>query len=318
MMGDLMGDSKRHINAFLPRTTGYRVVNAGRPAHTALTKMGLEVERLTDVTRRQETVAALLESLASRVAPDDEKPQQQSKTGAGPGKTGAAPAKGFPPDFDKELTEIIKAVKPYTMTSNDKLHALISATRYVHQQEIDGAVVECGVWRGGSMHAVARTLDSYGDHSRDLYLFDTFEGMPPPSEKDRRHDGRTAETLLKQAKSDEDWVLAIASLEDVKAGFKKVPYPSERVHYVPGMVEDTIPQQAPEKISILRLDTDWYASTKHELEQLYPRLVSGGVLIIDDYGWWQGSREATEEFLSKSGERLLLTRAGTGRVGVKP
>jgi len=223
----------------------------------------------------------------------------------------------FPADFDEDYRAIIKAVRPYTMTGNAKLHALITATRYIHDHAVPGAIVECGVWRGGSMHAVARTLDMAGDHSRDLYLFDTFEGMPPPSGHDLRHDGRSAAHLL--AASDRTaGVWAYASLEDVQEGFAQVPYPAERIHYVQGPVEETVPAKAPEQIALLRLDTDWYASTKHELEHLYPRLVSGGVLIIDDYGYWKGARKATDEFLERTGERLLLIRIDTGRIAVKP
>ena len=130
-------------------------------------------------------------------------------------------------------------------------------------------------------------------------------------------DGKPAQDLL-DAGTKTQAIWAYASLEDVKAGFQEVPYPAERVHYVPGKVEDTIPDQAPETIALLRLDTDWYESTRHELEHLYSRLVSGGVLIIDDYGYWQGSRQATEEFLDVTGSQLLLVRAGTGRIAVKP
>jgi O-methyltransferase len=229
----------------------------------------------------------------------------------------AAKRERFPADFDEDQRAIIAAVRPYTMTGNAKLHALITATRYIQEHAIPGAVVECGVWRGGSMHAVARTLDKAGDHSRDLYLFDTFEGMSEPSEHDRRHDGRTAAQLL--AASDRSArVWAEASLDDVRDGFTQVPYPAERIHYVPGTVEETVPGQAPEQIALLRLDTDWYESTKHELEHLYDRLVPGGVLIIDDYGSWQGSKLATDEFMATVEKPPLMLRAGTGRIGVKP
>jgi hypothetical protein len=225
--------------------------------------------------------------------------------------------KRFPADFDEDHRAIIDAVRPYTMTGNAKLHALITATRYLHRHSVPGAVVECGVWRGGSMHAVARTLDMAGDHSRELYLFDTFEGMTEPSEHDRRHDGRTAAQLLaSSSRSARVW--AHATLEDVQEGFAQVPYPAERVHYVPGPVEETVPDGAPKEIALLRLDTDWYESTEHELEHLYPRLVSGGVLILDDYGYWKGARKAIDQFLERTGERLLLTRIDTGRIAVKP
>ncbi|MEU0953454.1 TylF/MycF/NovP-related O-methyltransferase [Streptomyces niveus] len=223
----------------------------------------------------------------------------------------------LPADYDDEAKEIIRAVKPFTMTSPERLNAFILATRHVVRHNIPGDIVECGVWRGGSMQACARTLLALGETDRGLHLFDTFEGMPPPTAEDLRRDGKSAEDLLAaQGKDRPIW--AVASLEDVQAGFANVPYPGERVHYVQGLVEDTLPQQAPEQISILRLDTDWYASTKHELEFLYPRLVSGGVLLIDDYGYWQGSRQAVDEFLEKTGERLLMLRMDEGRIAVKP
>lgn len=223
----------------------------------------------------------------------------------------------FPVDYEDDYREIIRAVRSYTMTSNDKLHALITATKYIHDYKIPGAIVECGVWRGGSMHAVARTLDAQDDHSRELFLFDTFAGMTEPTDKDERHDGRTAANLLETSERSAA-VWAQASLEDVQTGFAGVPYPAERIHYVQGPVEKTVPDQAPEQIALLRLDTDWYESTKHEFDHLYPRLVSGGVLLIDDYGWWKGSRTATQEFLAETGERLLLIRMASGRVAIKP
>ncbi|MEV0118991.1 TylF/MycF/NovP-related O-methyltransferase [Streptomyces sp. NPDC050844] len=239
-----------------------------------------------------------------------------------PGAAKPAPASKskalkLPADYDDEAKGIIRAVKPYTMTSPERLNAFILATRHVVRHGIPGDIVECGVWRGGSMQACAKTLLAAGDTERDLYLFDTYEGMTPPTEEDLRRDGKSAEELLEvQGKDRPIW--AVASLDDVKSGFAKVPYPEERIHYVQGKVEDTVPREAPEKISILRLDTDWYASTQHELEHLYGRLVSGGVLLIDDYGYWQGSRQAVDEFLDKTGERLLLLRMDEGRIAVKP
>ena len=87
---------------------------------------------------------------------------------------------------------------------------------------------------------------------------------------------------------------------------------------VPGLVEDTVPSQAPEVIALLRLDTDWYKSTWHELEHLYPRLSVGGVLIIDDYGHWEGARRAVDEFIEAKGLRLFLSRIDyTGRLAIK-
>ncbi|TXS23936.1 methyltransferase [Streptomyces sp. gb1(2016)] len=223
----------------------------------------------------------------------------------------------FPADYDDEAKDIIRAVKPYTMTSPERLNAFVLATRHIVRHGIPGDIVECGVWRGGSMQACAKTLLSLGETDRDLYLFDTYEGMTPPTAEDLRRDGRPAQELL-DAQGKDRPIWAVASLEDVRAGFEQVPYPEDRVHYVRGKVEDTVPEQAPEQISILRLDTDWYASTKHELTHLYSRLVSGGVLLIDDYGYWQGSRQAVDEFLEETGEQLLLLRMDEGRIAVKP
>ncbi|MEO5878339.1 MAG: TylF/MycF/NovP-related O-methyltransferase [Streptosporangiaceae bacterium] len=242
--------------------------------------------------------------------PEQDRPKPAAK---------AKPAPGIklPHDYDDEAKAIIKAVKPFTMTSPEKLNALILAVRHVVRHEIPGDIVECGVWRGGSMQAVARVLLELGRTDRRLHLFDTFEGMSEPTEKDRRHDGKLASEML-AASSRESGVWAVASLEDVQQQMQAVPYPAENIHYVEGMVEDTVPAQAPDQISILRLDTDWYASTKHELVELYPRLSRGGILLIDDYGWWQGSRAATDEFIEESGAQLLLLRMDEGRIAVKP
>jgi hypothetical protein len=93
----------------------------------------------------------------------------------------------------------------------------------------------------------------------------------------------------------------------------------ERVHFIEAPVEESLPAHAPEQIALLRLDTDWYASTRHELEHLYPRLVPGGVLIIDDYGHWEGARRAADEYFGKIGEHLLLNRLDyAARIAVKP
>ena len=227
--------------------------------------------------------------------------------------------KPLPADYDVEAKEIVRAVRPWTMTGADKIYALIQAARYVTRHRIPGDVVECGVWRGGSMQAAARTLLSVGDTSRDLHLFDTFDGMPPPSERDvRREDDRTAEELMAEEARERSLVWAVASLEDVQAGFEQIPYPRERIHFVKGRVEETIPSQAPERISILRLDTDWYESTRHELEHLYPRLSSGGVLLVDDYGKWEGARRAVDEYLGANDPEIMLTRVDrVARLGIK-
>jgi hypothetical protein len=226
---------------------------------------------------------------------------------------------GKPPaELEEHDFETVRLVAPYTMTSEERRFALIKAVRYVVRANIPGSIVECGVWRGGSMMTAARTLLRLNDTTRDLYLFDTFEGMPPPSAHDVHPEGDSAAKILEHADKSSD-VWAYATLDDVKKAMATVGYPSQRVHYVKGKVEDTIPGQAPDSIALLRLDTDWYESTKHELEHLYPRLANKGVLIIDDYGFWQGARKAVDEYLAANGIQMLLNivdRTG-GRIAVK-
>lgn len=226
-----------------------------------------------------------------------------------------APTAAAPADFDEATRATLEAVRPFTMTSPERVHALCHAIRYVTAAGIAGAVVECGVWRGGSMMAAARTLTEQGDTSRDLFLFDTFEGMPPPTVEDGAH---VAELFTKHDRIGDgsDW--CYATLDDVQANVASIGYPSERVHYVKGRVEDTIPGEAPDPIALLRLDTDFYQSTAHELAHLFGRIPSGGVLIIDDYGRWEGARRAVDEFLPTVRPMLLNRIDGTGRIGVVP
>jgi O-methyltransferase len=230
-----------------------------------------------------------------------------------PGKAG----RSLPRHYDEEAQETIRAVRPRTMTAHEKLFALILATRHLARHGVAGAFVECGVWRGGSMQAVAMTLLACGATDRDLHLYDTFEGMPPPGEEDRRADGRpAAEILAASPRTANVW--AIAGLDDVRAGMAETGYPAEHVHFHQGLVEETIPGQAPERIALLRLDTDWYASTRHELEHLYDRVPPGGVIVLDDYGFWEGARRAVDEFLAARDDPLLLVPIASGRIAVKP
>lgn len=222
----------------------------------------------------------------------------------------------LPSHFDEAAAEIIRRVRPRTLTSHWKLFGLILATRYIEDHSIPGDIVECGVWRGGSMQAAALTLLEYGECNRNLHLFDTFEGMPPPTELDSRRGISAAEQLSRESRDHDIW--AVAELDDVRTGMEETGYPPERIQYHVGRVEDTIPTEAPQPIAILRLDTDWYESTRHELEHLYKRLSAGGVLIIDDYGDWDGARKATDEFINKTGARLLLLPIHGGRIAVKP
>jgi hypothetical protein len=215
------------------------------------------------------------------------------------------------------VNDIIEKVTPYTMTSPERLAALCRSVEYVARYSIPGDLVECGVWRGGSAMAAALSFLQSGVRDRRLFLFDTYEGMSEPTEHDLSPDNVPAKDLLTQSdRSSQMW--AYCPLPEVKANLATIAYPSERIVFVPGKVEDTIPGHAPERIALLRLDTDWYTSTKHELDHLYDRLAVGGVLIIDDYGHWQGARQAVDEFVEARKLRILLHRVDyTCRIAIK-
>ena len=153
----------------------------------------------------------------------------------------------------------------------------------------------------------------------DLYLFDTFEGMTKPTEKDVHWTGQAAEALLaREPNSQESILWAQASLDEVRDAMDGVCYPASKIHYAKGSVEDTIPDQAPDQIALLRLDTDWYESTLHEMIHLFPLLCVSGVLIIDDYGYWQGSRRAVDEYFESQKFTPLLHKLDySGRIAVK-
>lgn len=224
----------------------------------------------------------------------------------------------FPPDFDRDTIDLILKVKAFTQTSPERISALCNAVSYITANQIVGDIVECGVWKGGSMMAVAYTLIQKLDPNRNLYLFDTFTGMSEPSEKDISIAGTTAfQELRESQKSDESSIWCYADLETVKTKVYSTGYPKEKIHFIQGKVEDTIPEKAPSQIALLRLDTDWYESTRHELEHLFPRIADGGVIIIDDYGHWQGARQAVDEYIQKYKIRILLNRIDyTGRIAI--
>lgn len=187
-------------------------------------------------------------------------------------------------------------VKPYTMTSVERVVALCQSIAYLENHAIRGAVVECGVWKGGSTMAAALALLTRASTQRQLFLFDTFAGMTEPAEVDVDLEGRSARDLMRQWTAEADHIRAKCSLSDVKQALMQTRYPWEKLIFVQGDVENTLPRHAPERIALLRLDTDWYDSTYHELTHLYPRLVEGGILIVDDYGHWQGAKQAVDDY----------------------
>lgn len=217
---------------------------------------------------------------------------------------------------DPEFFALYERVKPYTMTSIERLYAMHKAVEHVARSGVQGAIVECGVWRGGSMMMAALTLAALGKTDRELFLFDTFAGHPRPNpERDLRDH---YEFWLQRRRTDSSSSWAEVTLEEVRANLSSTGYPLDRVRLIKGIVQETIPAAAPEAIALLRLDTDWYDSTAHEMRHLYPRLVPGGVLIVDDYGEMQGQKQAVDDFCQQNGVILLLNRIDfSGMIAVK-
>jgi O-methyltransferase len=220
----------------------------------------------------------------------------------------------LPEDLSDQDRRTVSAVRPFTMTSIERIAALIEATRYVASNGIEGAIVECGVWRGGSTMAALLTLKGLSHTDRDVYLYDTFSGMSEPTDRDVSCQGvPAAEELNKSERGTGIW--CYATLEDVRANVFSTGYPEQRIHFIRGKVEDTIPATLPGSIALLRLDTDWYESTRHELEHLFPLLHPKGVLIVDDYGHWEGARKAIDEFFqSRRGQYFFHRIDYTGRL----
>lgn len=215
---------------------------------------------------------------------------------------------------DGEFMSIYAKVREFTLVGIERCYALYKSVQYLISNNIEGDFVECGVWKGGSCMLIAYTLLQKNVKDRNIWLYDTFAGMTQPGEKDGEVE--KAE-WLKQKLTEEKNNWCLGELDDVKNNLLITGYPVDKLNFVRGKVEDTIPRHLPGKIALLRLDTDWYESTKHELEHLYPLLQERGVLLIDDYGAWQGARKATDEYFKDKSEVFLHRVDYTGRLVIK-
>jgi hypothetical protein len=230
--------------------------------------------------------------------------------------------RAYPDISDAFFTEIAAKVRPHTLTFGSGAEgpwALYQSIEYIVRNQIPGDIAECGVWSGGSMLLVALALMHFGDTSRRLYLYDTFAGMPRPDTIDARWDGLPALPTWERFRQDgRSWCYG-GTQDHVRGVVSSSGYPADKFVFVEGRVEDTIPATRPERISLLRLDTDLYSSTYHELRHLYPLLTPGGILIIDDYGAFQGARLATDRFIEENRLPLFLSRIDVSvRLAVKP
>jgi hypothetical protein len=206
------------------------------------------------------------------------------------------------------------------MTSSERLWSLLRAVDYVVGQPVEGDFVECGVWRGGSVMAMARRLRELDAADRTLWLYDTYEGMTPPTAEDvEATSGTTAQQLLDTTEvGDGNNVWCVAGIDDVRTNVTSTGYPTELLRFIAGDVAVTLNESVPDRIALLRLDTDWYESTRVGLEVLYPRLAIGGVCILDDYGHWQGARKAVDDYFEQQGFRPLMNPIDfSGRIFLK-
>lgn len=195
--------------------------------------------------------------------------------------------------------ELLKTISIYSMTPKIRMYNLLQSLREIKYKNIPGDFVECGVWKGGNLILMKKFLEKELIDTKKIYAFDTFEGMSQPDENDYELSNNvSAEDLLKKDTKKKSNVWGICSLEDVKKNLLKNLKDIDNIYFIKGKVEKTLnfEKNIPEKISLLRLDTDWYSSTKKELEILYEKVSSGGIIIIDDYGHWGGSKKAVDEF----------------------
>lgn len=223
-------------------------------------------------------------------------------------------------DVEDEFIDIYIKCKPYTMTNWPRMYSLYQSVKYIVNNKIPGSFVECGVWRGGSARVIMETLNKLNVSDRDLYLYDTYEGFDVLDIVDEDVDYKGKKAIEEAEEEDlvNSDVWKDGELNKVKHNLSKANYPVSKTHFIKGKVEDTIPATMPTSISILRLDTDLYVSTKHEMIHLYPILEKKGILIIDDYGHWGGAKKAVDEYLKQHGINPLLNKTDyTGRLFIK-
>ncbi|TXI43627.1 MAG: macrocin O-methyltransferase [Mycobacterium sp.] len=200
--------------------------------------------------------------------------------------------------FDKEARDAGRdwPADAETMIGMQRLTSLQHCIETVLQDDVPGDLVECGVWRGGASILMRAVLAAYGDEKRNVWLCDSFEGVPPPDEENYVADKIPRFNLgLHHAAP----VLAVTQ-EQVKANFERYGLLDDQVRFIPGWFKDTLHKAPIEQISVLRLDGDLYESTIQALEPLYPKLSPGGYCIIDDYNL-EYCRKAVADYRSQHG-----------------
>ena len=223
-----------------------------------------------------------------------------------------------PPDMEGDFIGLYNKCRAYTLTSIERMYCLYKSIEYIVKSDIQGDMVECGVWKGGSSMLIALTLSHFSDLGRKIYLYDTYTGMSTPTKEDIDYTGMEVFETWNKGLGVNIQKWSSIGVDEVKRNLFSTGYPEGRLVFIQGKVEHTIPGIMPDSIALLRLDTDFYESTYHELLNLFPRLSARGVVIIDDYGHWKGARKAVDKYLNENNIKIFLQRIDyTGRIGLK-
>lgn len=238
-------------------------------------------------------------------------------------------------DYPVEGYEAVKLTSNYSMLPPINLYTLFEQAVYCEKKQIPGSYVECGVWKGGAVGIMAKANLQFGSSRRHLHLFDAFDNICPP---DADIDGQKAIDDTKLILGLQDTNQMTGQLESIEGGYdsmgghgtiqickelleKVINYPTEFIHFHKGWFQDTLPMAKGEidSIAILRLDGDWYASIMTSLENLYDKVSKGGLVVIDDYRYYEGCTKAVDEFLENRNIKTFLSYSSPNcRYFVKP
>jgi len=216
-------------------------------------------------------------------------------------------------DMEVDFKTLWREVSPYTMISPERGYAIFQSLDYLERNEIGGDIVECGVWKGGSCMLAAGIIRKRDLSPRKIWLYDTFEGMTKPTGEDVI----AASGQPVSERSPEGWWAV--SEDEVNRNMGLTGYDRALWETVKGDVCQTLDETLPSgAIALLRLDTDWYESTRKEMETLFPLISPGGILLLDDYGHFKGAAKGVDDyFRSLSLEPLLQRVDYTGRLYIK-
>jgi len=195
----------------------------------------------------------------------------------------------------------------YTMSRKRRYRQLVNIVEYISFGDIDGAIVECGVWKGGCLMGIMDMLNRLDD-IREIWAYDTFKGLIGGNEFDVNRKGHKGSEMTG------DYAV---SMDEVQENLKLVGYTLGNIKMVKGDVRQSCKRHCPKEIALLRVDVDFYEATKVVLEVMYPKLSKGGVVILDDYETWLGSRKAVDEFFGSQIDKLITRRDSSAAYWIK-